>query len=264
MARAQRRTSFGGVAPLYDRARPSYPPELIDDVIGLAPMADDPRALEVGAGTGKATVLFAARGVAVHALEPLPEMAALAERNCAAYPDVTIERVEFERWERRQRCFPLLYSAQAWHWIEPGTRYSAARAALEPGGLLAAFWNRPDWDRCPLREALEHVYARSAPDLAANGPMRPSRWLSTEVWSRWGEEIEPTDRFEQPEVRTYEFVATYSTAEYVELLQTHSDHIVLEAGQRQALLEGIAAVIGDAGGVLELTYATHLCLARAV
>jgi SAM-dependent methyltransferase len=263
MAKQQRRTSFGGVAPLYDRARPSYPPALIDDVIALGPTAEDPRALEVGAGTGKATVLFAARGVAVHALEPLPEMAALAEHNCAAYPDVTVELVEFERWDPGRRSFPLLYSAQAWHWIEPERRYPAARAALEPGGVLAAFWNRADWDRCPLRDAIEHVYARSAPDLAASGPMRPGRWTSAEVWGRWDEEIDPSDGFEQPEVRDYEFVAAYSTAQYVELLQTHSDHIVLESGQRHALLEGIAAVIDGAGGVLDLPYATRLCLARA-
>ncbi len=260
----QRRLSFGGVAPLYDRARPSYPPGLIDDVIALAPIAADPRALEVGAGTGKATVLFAERGVAVHALEPLPEMAALAQRNCADYPDVTIERVEFERWNPGRRSFPLLYSAQAWHWIDPDRRYPAARAALEPGGVLAAFWNQPEWDRCPLREELEDVYARAAPDLAATGPMRPAGEGSPGVWGRWEEEIEAGDGFEQPVLRRYEFAAAYSTAQYVELLRTHSNHIVLESGQQRTLLERVAAVIDRAGGVLEMTYVTRLCLARAV
>jgi hypothetical protein len=54
-----RRLAFGSVAELYDRSRPSYPPALVDDVLGLVGVA--PRVLEVGAGTGKATVLFAAR-----------------------------------------------------------------------------------------------------------------------------------------------------------------------------------------------------------
>ena len=260
----QRRTSFGGVAALYDRARPSYPPELVDDVLALAPMAADPRALEVGAGTGKATMPFAGRGVAVHALEPLPEMAALAQRNCAAFPRVRIEVVEFERWDPGRRTFPLLYSAQAWHWIEPGRRYPAARAALEPGGLLAVFWNRPEWDHSPHREALERVYARYAPELGADSPMRPVCWPSSEVWSRWDQEIDPTDGFEQPEIREYHWATEYSTAHYVELLQTHSDHIVLEPGQRRRLLDGVAAVIDGAGGVLELNYVTRLCLGHAV
>src|SRR5438105_8011948 len=72
----ERRLAFGAVAELYDRARPSYPEALVEDVVALAPLGSPPRALEVGAGTGKATVLFAARGVAVHALAPSAEMAA--------------------------------------------------------------------------------------------------------------------------------------------------------------------------------------------
>jgi hypothetical protein len=52
---------FGEVAELYDQARPSYPAVLFDDVIAFAPQS--PRVLEVGAGTGKATVLLAERGL---------------------------------------------------------------------------------------------------------------------------------------------------------------------------------------------------------
>jgi hypothetical protein len=67
----RRRLSFGGVADLYDHARPSYPSALVDDVVQYAstPDAAPNRAVEVGAGTGKATVLFAARGLDVLAIE---------------------------------------------------------------------------------------------------------------------------------------------------------------------------------------------------
>ena len=66
------RLVFGQVAERYDRVRPSYPNALVDEVIALAGRE---RALEVGAGTGKATLMFAQRGVAVHAVEPSAEMA---------------------------------------------------------------------------------------------------------------------------------------------------------------------------------------------
>jgi protein-L-isoaspartate O-methyltransferase len=74
----RRRLSFGAVAEADDRARPSYPPALVGDVlefVGLDPGSGD-RVLEVGAGTGKATVVFAERGANVVALEPSAEMAA--------------------------------------------------------------------------------------------------------------------------------------------------------------------------------------------
>jgi SAM-dependent methyltransferase len=260
----ERRLAFGEVAELYDRTRPSYPPALVQDVLELAPLQDVPRALEVGAGTGKATVLFARRGVSVLALEPSPEMAAIAARNCAGLANVTIERTGFERWQRREPEFPLLFSAQAWHWISPELRYQQARAALQAGGVLAAFWNRPDWAACALRDELEAAYRRAAPELLADGPMHPSYLGSSDVTGDWEPEIDAAAGFEMAEVRDYSWTCRYSSDEYARLLQTHSDHILLERGHRDALLQLVGAVIDDHGGVLELTYVTWLCLARAV
>jgi SAM-dependent methyltransferase len=263
MART-RRLAFGEVAEIYDRARPSYPEALVDEVIALAPLDGSRGALEVGAGTGKATVLFAARDVTIHALEPLAEMAAIARRNCASYPNVTIEVAEFEPWAKPLRAeFALLYSAQAWHWISPETRYAKARATLVPGGLLAVFWNRPAWDACPLREDIDAAYARTAPELIDDAPMRPGSTERPRQWASWPAEIDAAEGLEQPEVRTYTWQRQYSSREYTELLRTHSDHIVLARAKQEALYLAVSDVIDAHGGVLELTYRTRLCLARA-
>ena len=50
-----RALSFGAVAENYDRYRPSYPPQLVDDVCALLPGR---RMVEIGAGTGIATGQF--------------------------------------------------------------------------------------------------------------------------------------------------------------------------------------------------------------
>ena len=169
-----RRLVFGEVADLYDRNRPSYPEPLIKDLISLSGVREGGRALEVGAGTGKATALFGALGVPVLAIEPSPMMAAIARRNCAGFPNVELVESDFERWDPRGDSFALLYSAQAWHWIDPELRYRRARAALAAGGLLAAFWNRPAWGSSSVRDALSGVYRREAPDLPTDGPMHPT------------------------------------------------------------------------------------------
>ena len=54
----ERALSFGAVASAYERYRPGYPDELVDEVLAYAgrPVRT---ALEVGAGTGKATRAFA-------------------------------------------------------------------------------------------------------------------------------------------------------------------------------------------------------------
>ena len=164
---------FGDVAELYERARPSYPDELVDDVIALSGLGRSGRALEVGAGTGKATRLFAARGVAVHAVEPSAAMAAVAREVCAGYPDVTIEEKDFEGFDPAGQAFRLLFSAQAWHWVSPEVRYVKAHEALEPGGLLAAFWNRPHWGTSPLRAELLEAYRRAGAALDSDGGWTP-------------------------------------------------------------------------------------------
>jgi SAM-dependent methyltransferase len=258
-----RRLAFGDVAELYDRARPSYPAELVDDVVGLAGLASGGRALEVGAGTGKATLLFLARGVSILGLEPSPAMAAIARRNCAGYPDMLIEHVDFEQWRGAER-FPLVYSAQAWHWVTPEVRYTAARAALRDGGILATFWNRPNWEQCALRDELHDAYRSAVPEFVDPGPMYPVQPWSAERWGNWEREIGEAPGLDHAELRRYRWDRQHSTEEYLALLRTHSDHIVMESARREALLDGIAAVLERNGGGLRLSYLTLLCLARAI
>jgi trans-aconitate methyltransferase len=246
-----RRLTFGRVAELYDRARPSYPEALIDDVLALAGPGP---ALEVGAGTGKATIQFAARGCRVLALEPSPAMAAIARRNC---PGVTVEQAEFERWEPAGRSFGLIYSAQAWHWIDPAIRFRKARELLGDGGLLAPFWNRVDWEACALSDELHAVYARVAPELAGANRMMPAAGEE----ESWLDDVAGTG-FIAPEIRSYPWRREYSTREYVDLLSTHSHHIILERRVLSELLEGVGAVIDRHGGRLQLPYVTRLCLAH--
>jgi SAM-dependent methyltransferase len=261
----ERRLAFGDVAELYDRARPSYPAALVDDVLEFSGVAAGDRALEVGAGTGKATVRFAARGLEIVALEPSPEMAAIARHNCARYENVTLEQREFEHWSPGRRGFRLLFSAQAWHWVPLEMRYAKARELLEPDGALAVFWNRPSWESSPVRDLLAATYQRLAPDLGAGagpGPMDPVG-VSREWWGDWGRELAAAPGFGPPEHRSYTWLERYTTDSYLRLLRTHSDHIVLDEPRLGALLDAIGGVIDRRGGALELEYVTDLWMARA-
>jgi SAM-dependent methyltransferase len=254
-----RRTSFGSVASEYDRARPSYPAELVTEVLEYAGAKRGSRALEVGAGTGKATALFAARGLRIDAIEPSGEMAAVASAN-AATAGVRFQITKFEEADLEPHVYQLIFSGQAWHWVEPLTGERIAAAALAVGGALACFWNRVDWSRCGLRPLLDEAYATIGWD--AQGLMTP-RQAKLEFADNWRERIAQVEGLGSPEARTYEWTETYSTAQYIALLGTHSDHILLEEGRRTRLFGAVATVIDEAGGSLELIYSTQLCLARA-
>lgn len=259
----ERRLVFGQVAELYERARPSYPDELVEDVLAYAQLEDDDRILEVGAGTGKATRLFARAGAEIVAIEPSHEMSRVARAICASIPSVTIVEAEFETWQPPEQRFKLLISAQAWHWIDPQKRYPKAREVLIQGGLLAAFWNWPHWQEVPLRAALDEAYRQTAPTLLTSGGPMNSLTAGADLVSGWAEEIAATAGFDHPDVRIYPWHCHYTTSEFVQLLSTHSDHALLDPPTRERLLDRVGAAIEERGGEFVLPYLTRLCLARA-
>ncbi len=256
----QQRLAFGRVAELYDRARPSYPASVVDAVIDFGALRAPARILEIGAGTGKATALFAERGLGVVALEPSADMARVARANCERYPSVEIVQREFESWRPAEPLAACL-SAQAWHWIAPEVRYERAHAALVPGGMLAAIWTFPDWERCALRGSISAAYHNGAPQLEADFPMHPDS-RPTRLAGDWDGEIRAGGLFTDPIVRTFPWSQRYSSAQYGELLQTHQDHILLGDDDRTRLLSAVAGAIDQAGGTLTMRFVTHVCLAR--
>lgn len=254
---------FGEVAELYDRYRPVYPEQLVDDVVSFAGLDGRQAVLEVGAGTGKATRMFAARGIPVVAVEPSEEMAEVWRRSNAAYPALEIERGDFETWDPAGRSFPLVFSAQAWHWVNPDLGYAKARSVLSPEGLLAVFWNRPAWERSEMRGALIAAYEESVPEVPPDGPMHPANTLPG-ADDDWEAEIAAADGLGAPEVRNYDWSQSYSADEYLGLLDTTSEVRLLDDHQVTALLAAVRAVLAAHGDVLTLPMSTRLCLARRV
>src|SRR6201995_1043709 len=152
-----RAESFGNVAQLYDRARPTSPPELVEWLLSDGAR----RVLDVGGGTGIAGGLFAARGCEVTGVEVDARMAAVAQTK-----GLNVEVACFAQWDARGRRVGLAIPAQAWPWIEPRAGAAKAAAVLSGGGRIACFWNRGD-PPAALLERLDPVYDRLGPKAAS-------------------------------------------------------------------------------------------------
>ncbi|HET6873413.1 MAG TPA: rRNA adenine N-6-methyltransferase family protein, partial [Acidimicrobiales bacterium] len=74
---ASRRDEFDQGAVAYDRYRPRYPDSVFDEIVTKARLGPGASAVEIGAGTGIATVRLVERGLRVTAVEPAPAMAAI-------------------------------------------------------------------------------------------------------------------------------------------------------------------------------------------
>jgi SAM-dependent methyltransferase len=244
-----RRTSFDEEAELYDSVRPSYAEPVVDEVIARARIPVDGRILEVGAGTGKATVLFAQRGYSMVALEPGANLAKVLRRNLAAFSKVAIENATFEAWNGADGTFDLVLSAQAFHWVDPQVRYRKAAAALRPSGALALLRNEQQTLEPSLRAELDDAYARYFRAVVGPG-VRDVEARRRELTA----EIERSGHFGSVHSALFPWTARYTAREYLALLGTHSDHAVLDPRSKKLLFDAVAAAIEHHGGALEMPY----------
>jgi SAM-dependent methyltransferase len=261
MAR-ERRSVFGEAVAQYANARPGYPAQLVDDVLSYADPASE--VLEVGAGTGKATIAFAARGVALTCLEPDPRMAARLEIECAPFPHVSIVVARLEQWVPPSK-YDALIAAQSWHWVDPARRWDLAHNAVRPGGTVALFWNKYIVADSELRGELERIDRRFNVDNGSspNGvttAAHPDEIVLEEGWPAY--DLASDARFEDLVSRRYRRSQTYSTATYLDLLASTSSYRIIEDAARDALMVEVASVSEQSGGELELSIVTDLFLAH--
>jgi len=249
--RSKRALVFGEVAELYDRARPSYPDALIDDVVAAIPRAREARVLEVGAGTGKATKLLAPRVGSLVALEPDPAMATIASRHAESSSNVDIVVDRFEDWVTAGPPFSGIVAAHCWHWVDPRVGYTKARSLVQDDGVLAAFWNVPVLEVSPLAPAIDDAYRAHAPSLEDKTSSTRASFQSS---------LARHPGFGVRDQREYDWDQVYSAQEYTDMLCTHSDHHLLPEAERAALVDAVRGVIDDAGGSITLRYETLLVM----
>lgn len=136
---------FDEAAEAYQRTRPVCPPQLFDDLVGLARLSPGDRVAEIGCGTGQATVPLAERGMAVTAVEPGAHLAAIARRRLAGFPSVDVLTTSFEDWQPRGG-FDAVVAVNSLHWVDPRFRFSKPSGLLAPGAALViagCLWARP-------------------------------------------------------------------------------------------------------------------------
>lgn len=253
MWRERRRAErFGEDAERYERARPGYPDAIVDDLMATAPH----EVADIGCGTGKMGRLLAARGCDVLGVEPDGRMAAVARSH-----GLRVEISPFETWDSREREFDLAVSAQSWHWIEPAAAIERVALVLRVGAVLAVCWNRATYDD-DLDRAFAEIYQRLAPSIATRTVV-----LGTVPDDKLGHHLpllSAAPMFSAPRRRVHRWRHEYTGAQFVDLLQTHSDHRMLRAADRARLLEEVERVIAGRGGRIAMHYRTTLLTATRV
>jgi SAM-dependent methyltransferase len=252
----ERRATFDEAAELYDRARPTYPDALFDDLVELAGLRPRARVVEIGPGTGKATLPLAGRGLRVTGVELGSSLAAVARRRLALFPGVQIVNAEFETWRPERAEYDAVVAFTAFHWIPPGLRYTTSAAVLREGGALAVSMIhhvRPE-DADPFFAASQADY-----DAVGEGGSPPG---PPEAVEGFAEEIDASGLFRIVGERRYQWDVVYTPDEYIDVLSTFSPNIAMEGTKRTRLFELLRARLGDRS--LRKTYLATLDVALRI
>jgi SAM-dependent methyltransferase len=259
LRRHRLRSTFEEVAELYDRARPGYPPAVFDDLLELGRVPERGRILELGPGTGKATVPLAERGFEIVGVELGEGLAEVARRKLAAFPRVEIVQAQFEAWEPTGPPFDAVVSFCAFHWMDPAVRYEKPARLLREGGALAVVGSRH-----VLPDPSERFWVEVQDDYDAvvpgdNGPPPPH----PDAVSDRSADIESSGHFRNVGARRYVWRLRYTADEYLAVLDTYSGHRALEDEQRRRLYDRIRRRIeAEPHQAVTKTYLTTLNVAE--
>ncbi|MER7837490.1 class I SAM-dependent methyltransferase [Streptomyces sp. NPDC096040] len=245
------RDTFDQDAERYQRARPRYPPSLIEELSRVTGAAPGVRVLEVAPGTGQLTVDLAGSGCAITAVELGPSLAAVALRHLAAFPAVDVVTADFERWELPPEPFDAVVCATAFHWIDPAVRVPKAARALRPGGLLAVVTtHHVAGGTEDFFADVQKCYERWDPATPPGLRLTPESDIATDT-----AEFIVSPHFTDVTVHGHAQEITYPTDAYLDVLLTYSNHRALPEPARTGLLAGVRELVESRyGGVVTKRY----------
>jgi SAM-dependent methyltransferase len=224
------RAGFDEAALDYERTRPVCPPELFDDLVELTGLGPGDRVVEIGCGTGQATVPLAARGLAVTAVELGTQLAALARNRLAGFATAHVVTSSFEDWEPDEIPYAAVVAVNSLHWIDPPVRFAKPFQILGPGGTMVVagcHWARPV-DAEPFWAEVQADY--QAVEYEGSPPPPPEAIGPAHL------PAEAEGFFAEVASRRYPFEVRYTAEAYLAVLATQSTTRALGEARRADFL----------------------------
>jgi SAM-dependent methyltransferase len=243
------RAGFETGSDVYERARPGYPPEAVDLLIGTSGLSPGGLVLDLGAGTGKLTRQLHERGVRCVAAEPSPAMRQVFGR---VLPGVPMVASTAEQVPLADDTVDAVVVAQAFHWFDAPVALAEIDRVLRPGGWLDLVWNERD-ESDPMVAELVRI---SKWDQCAPYP----------VGTDFGAVIDRdgNGRFGEVQRTRLPFVQRLDLAAFVEGVASRSYVQVLPEPDRRALLDQVEEFGSTLPQPIAMPYITDLFSAPVV
>lgn len=240
----------------YDKSRPAYSKELFEDIFDYVKLSGNSNVLEIGIGTGQATLPFLNKGCNVTAVELGDKLASYCAQKYSHFDKFNIINLDFIKADLPEKSFDLIYSATAFHWIPKDSGYAKIKSLLKSDGAVALFWNHPF-----VSSVSDETNLAS---MAVYKKYRPNDKTPAEFdLSKCQEQINELKQYGFTNIKSkvYKRIRRLTSEEYISLIKTYSDHNALPERVRKAFEKDMKKAIDDVGGVINIYDTIDLYLA---
>lgn len=252
------RTTFNTDEYNYDKSRPGYPSELFEDIFDYANLCSGSIVIEIGIGTGQATLPFLQKGCNLTAVELGDRLAGYCKQKFSAYEKFNIINADFLKADLPEKHFDLILSATAFHWIPKDSGYAKIKSLLKSNSVLALFWNHPFVSNTEDKTNLASmaVYQKYRPNDKPPIQFDESKCqVIINELAHYG--------FRDIHSKIYRRTRTLTSEEYINLIKTYSDHNALPEQIRFAFEKDMKQAIDEVGGIINIFDTIDLYLSKA-
>ena len=253
--------TFNEIPEEYDNLRPQYTDALYSDVIEFSSLDKTKNALEIGIGTGQATVPFLNTGCELTAIEIGDKLSKYTKEKFNEYNRLNVINQDFEAVSLIEGSYDLIYSATAFHWIPPEIGMPKVFRFLKNSGVFAWFSVMPTPSKEEIYNELQKVYAEyvhhfkgEKPDFDRHQEAQKTQQNRVNLFNEY--------RFTEITDRLYYDSRTLGAKDYAKLCSTYSDHIAIPKEDRMQLLQKIEDAINRHGGEITIIDTYLLCMGK--
>jgi len=250
--------SFDASADEYLRARSEYPSELIEHIIDTTKLEPGSKLLDVGCGSGQATIAFSSRGYHVVAIDPAEHALDLLSNRNTDISNIEITHSTLEGFEAPDSSFDLIICAQAFHWLDPQTASTLLSRLLKPRGHVMLFWHMQDVKPGTTQADL---YKLNSKYFDAFPRMNPPEY-APEFLKAMSKVLRANDEISDVQLSEYSWYQCYDRSMFVSLFHSWSKYSTLPNETKEAIDHDLDRYLDLLTGDPEIRYRTCLIHGR--
>ena len=231
--------------------RPDYAQEAIDKMLSIAEVKSGDKVCDVGAGVAHLTLMLAAKGLDVSAVEPNDSMRANGIKRTEKLSNVRWFEGVGEHTGQSEDTFKLVTFGSSFNVCNRQKALEEAHRILAENGWFACMWNHRDLDD-PIQQEIENIIKRNISGYSY-GTRREDQ---TNV-------IKESGRFEYIQAFSGKVVHTVKVDDVIEAWRSHGT-LERQAGDKfKAIVDDIESYLHELNKIeIQIPYVTRVWMAK--